>query len=196
MSELSIIRDAFVCGIDDWREIWGDPLLSGAIFMISYGVTALLIFRAARGSTGRERGYWRMCGFLFIFQFLNTNLDLHALVWTTGRCLAHAQGWYENRREVQLFFLIGLALLVVLILLTVMTAFLRNIAGNILLTLGVAIALGFTLVKGINYHGVEQFYGRQLGPFRVADYIEYSGIVIALLATLMRLRQTGPRLSG
>ena len=187
-----MIRDAFVCGIDDWREIWGDPLLSGAIFMISYGVAALLILRAARDVTGRERRYWRICGFLFIFQFLNTNLDLHALVWTTGRCLAHAQGWYENRREIQLFFLIGLVLLVALILLTVMIVFIRNIAGNLLLTAGVAIALGFTLVKGINYHGVEQFYGKQLGPFRVADYIEYSGIVIAFLAALTRLRKTGP----
>ena len=188
-----MIRDAFVCGIDDWWDIWGDPLLSGAIFMISYGVSALLIFRAARCSTGRERGYWRMCGFLFIFQFFNTNLDLHALIWTTGRCLAHTQGWYENRREVQLFFLIGLALFAALILLTVMIVFLRNITRNILLTLGVCIALGFTLVKGINYHGVEEFYGGLLGPFRVADYIEYSGIIIAFLATLMRLRQAGAK---
>ena len=142
-----MIRDAFVCGIDDWWDIWGDPLLSGAIFMISYGVSALLIFRAARCSTGRERGYWRMCGFLFIFQFFNTNLDLHALVWTIGRCLAHTQGWYENRREIQLFFLIGLALFAALILLIVMVVFLRNIARNMLLTFGVTIALGFTLVR-------------------------------------------------
>lgn len=189
MDEFIVIKDAFLCGIDSWMGIWGDPLLSGTIFMVSYGVTALLIFRAAREAEARERRYWRFCGFLFSFQFLNTNLDLHALVWTTGRCLAHAQGWYETRREIQVFILIGLSVLVALILLIVLFVFFRNIFRNILLTLGVVIALGFTLVKGINYHGFEQFYNRQLGPFRIADFIEYSGISFAFFAALIRLRQ-------
>lgn len=184
-----VIRDAFLCGVDHWMDIWGDPLLSGSIFMMSYGVTALLIFRATREAALRERRYWHFCGYLFLFQFLNTNLDLHALVWTTGRCHAHAQGWYENRRETQVLFLIGLAFLVVLILLIVLIVFFRDIFRNILLTLGVAIALGFTMVKGINYHGIEQFYRGQVGPFRVADFIEYSGISLAFLAAQIRLRQ-------
>ena len=61
-------------------EIWGDPLLSGTIFIVSYGVTALLIFKAAREAAARERHYWRLCGSLFLFQVVNTNLDLHALL--------------------------------------------------------------------------------------------------------------------
>ena len=191
MDEFMVIGDAFLCGFDAWMDIWGDPLLSGTIFMVSYGVTALLIFRASREAEARERRYWRFCGFLFLFQFLNTNLDLHALVWTTGRCLAHAQGWYETRREIQVSVLIGLALLVALILLIVLLVFFRNIFRNILLTLGVLIALGFTVVKGINYHGIEQFYGSQVGPFRVADFIEYSGITLAFLAAMIRFRQIG-----
>ena len=191
MDEFLAVRDAFLCGIDDWMDIWGDPLLSGTIFMVSYGVTALLIFRAARDAEAKERRYWRFCGFLFLFQFFNTNLDLHALVWTTGRCLAHAQGWYETRREVQVIVLTGLALFVAMILLAVLFVFFRNIFRNMLLTLGVTIALGFTVVKGINYHGLEQFYGHQIGPFRVADFIEYSGISLAFFAALIRLRQIG-----
>ena len=189
MSDLVVIKDAFVCGFDDWMGIWGDPLLSGTIFMLSYGITALLIFKAAREATARERHYWRLCGFLFLFQVVNTNLDLHALIWTTGRCLSHAQGWHDHRREVQIAVLIGLALIVALILLVVLIAFFRNIFRNILLTLGVAIAIGFTMVKGISYHDLANVYGRPLGPFQVADVIEYSGIMLALLAALLRLRQ-------
>jgi hypothetical protein len=189
MDEVMLIGDAFLCGIDDWMDIWGDPLLSGTIFMLSYAVTALLVFRAARNHEGRERWYWRICGFIFFFQVANTPLDLHALVWTTGRCLAHAQGWYENRREIQVLFLVGLALLLASILLLALFVFLRNMLGNALLTAGVSIVVGFTLVKGINYHGFEQFYGADAGPFHVADFIEYSGIAIALLAALLRLRR-------
>ena len=32
---------------------------------------------------------------------------------------------------------------------------------------------------------------RQVGPFRVADFIEYSGITLAFLAAMIRLRQIG-----
>jgi hypothetical protein len=189
MSEIKVIADAFLCGIDAWMDIWGDPLVSGSIFMISYGVTAWLIFRAAREAAKRERWYWQICGALFAFQTLNTNLDLHALIWTTGRCLAHAQGWYEYRKEIQVAFLVGLAILVALILLIVFMVFLRDIFRNFLLTFGVSIAIGFTIVKGISYHDLAQFYGLQVGPFHVADYIEYSGIVLAFIAAIIRLRQ-------
>lgn len=189
MNELVIIRDAFICGIEDWKEIWGDPLLSGTIFIVSYGLTALLIFRAAQKSIGQERRYWRLCGSLFFFQVLNTNLDLHAMIWTIGRCLSHAQGWYENRRVIQFLFLVGLILLVGTVLILVFIMFLKNIFRNIFLTLGVSIALGFTIVKGVSHHTLADFYGRIAGPFSVGDYIEYSGIVIALLATQNRLRQ-------
>lgn len=189
MDEFIVIGDAFICGLDAWMDIWGDPLLSGTIFMVSYGVTAFLIFRAAREAEVRERRYWRFCGFIFIFQSVNTNLDLHAMVWTTGRCLAHTQGWYDTRREIQYLMLIGIAILIALILLIVLFIFYRNIIRNIFLTLGVVIALGFTMAKGISYHDFAQFYSRQIGPFYIADYIEFSGVSIAFLAAWIRLRQ-------
>jgi hypothetical protein len=189
VNDFIVIKDAFVCGFDAWMDIWGDPWLSGSIFMISYGVTALLIFKAARQAAARERLYWRLCGSLFLFQVVNTNLDLHALIWTTGRCLSHAQGWYDQRKEIQIALLVGLALFVAIILFIVFIAFFRNIFRNILLTLGVAIAIGFTLVKGISYHGLADFYGRPVGPFHVADLIEYSGILLAFIAAVLRLRQ-------
>jgi hypothetical protein len=186
---LKVIGDAILCGIDDWWDIWGDPLLSGTIFMVSYGVTALLIFRVSSGFAARERLYWRLCGGLFLLQFVNTNLDLHALVWTIGRCMAHAQEWYEYRNEVQVLFLVGIAIVIALILLTVLIVFSQYIFGNFLLTLGVTIALGLTISKGASFHGLEQYYRRELGPFQVADLIEYSGIVLAFLAVLIRMRQ-------
>jgi hypothetical protein len=189
VNDFIVIKDAFVCGFDAWMDIWGDPWLSGSIFMVSYGVTALLIFKVAGQATARERLYWRLCGSLFLFQVVNTNLDLHALIWTIGRCLSHAQGWYDHRKEVQVAILIGLALLVAIILLIMFFAFFRNIFRNILLTLGVTITIGFTLVKGISYHGLADFYGKPVGPFYVADFIEFSGILLAFIAALLRLRQ-------
>ncbi len=199
MGDAGIVWDAFLCGVDKWTDHWGDPLLSGSIFMLSYGVAALMIFRAAREVTSRERGYWRLCGVLFVFQVVNTHLDLHALPGKFGRCLAYAQGWYQYHREVQIAFLAAVAAIMALmaavaaimalILLIVLITFFREIFSYFLLTLGVATALGITVVKGISYHGFEQYYGGHLGPFRTAAVIEYSGIVLAFLAALIRLRK-------
>jgi len=154
--------------------------------MVSYGVVAVLSHRFAQRSVGKERWLWRLCGLLFLFQVLNTHLDLHAFPGAVGHCIAKAQGWYEHRGAVRLIVLIGLAFCATLISLVVLIVFYRNIIGNLLLICGVAIVLGFTIVKGIGHKEAEQLYGVQVGPFRVADFIEFSGIVIAMVAALKR----------
>lgn len=193
MDTIRTILESIGCGARDWWAFAGDPLISGSVFMLSYGLAAWQILRVAARSDGRERQYWRLCGWLFAFQVLNTNLDLHGMIFTTGRCLAKAQGWYEDRREVQMWLLFGLAMLIVLVLLLVLTLFARNIFGDLILTTGMVIALGFTLVKGINFHGLERYYAGLYGPFRGADLIELSGIALALLSALARLWRTQPR---
>lgn len=187
MDHVEVYIDALKCGAAGWWAIWGDPLLSGTIFVASYVGTAALILTVASPVSGRERWLWRLCGLFFLFQALNTPLDLHAFPGTFGRCLAHAQGWYENRARVQVTFLLALAIFASLLLFLTLTVFYRNMLNNLLLVAGVAITLGITLIKGINYHGTEEILGGGYGPFRWADIIEYSGIVIALLATLKRM---------
>jgi hypothetical protein len=187
MDDLGTIAGAVACGVRDWVAIWGDPLISGTTFMAAYLVAAVLILKGARRSAGRERTLWRICGALFLFQTVNTHLDAHALIFTVGRCLAHAQGWYENRRAVQVIAVIVLAAVLGLILLFTAIRFFRSILRSLLLVLGVSIALGFTVLKGINFHGLEALYSGQYGPFRGADLVELSGIAIAALAAMLRL---------
>ena len=187
--EISTIAGAVACGIHDWTKFWGDPFVSGTVFMAAYLTAALMILSSAGWLDGRERTLWRICGTLFLFQVANTHLDLHALIFTIGRCLAHAQGWYEDRRQVQVIAVASLAVLLALILIVTAWYFWRSILGNLLLVLGVSIALGFTVLKGINLHGIEAYYAGQYGPFRGADLIELSGIALAALAALIRRRR-------
>lgn len=178
------------CGVARWNLIWGDPILSGSILMTSYALTAILMFLVARQSEGKERWLWLLCGLLFLFQVFNTPLDLHAFPGAVGHCLAIAQGWYEQRGPFKLLVLIGLAGCAALMAIVLLVVFYRNIAGNILLIVGVAIVVVFTLAKGIGYKEAEQVYGVGVGPFRIADFIEFSGVLVAMIAALQRkLRQ-------
>jgi hypothetical protein len=180
--------DILGCAIGRWTVIWGDPLLTGSVSMLLYGLGGVLLLRVARRSGAGDRRLWVVCAALFFFQVLNTHLDLHALPAAVGHCLAHAQGWYENRGAVKLLglVLIGAAMMLVLIVATV--AWWRSIRANTMLILGVAIALGFTLIKGTAVNVAEEVYNQQVGPFRWADLLEFSGIALAMLAAARRLR--------
>ncbi|MCV2882362.1 hypothetical protein [Actibacterium sp. XHP0104] len=188
MDWFSKIFTSIPCGIADWTQIWGDPLLSGTVFMIGYGLAGVLMLRIAARTVGRERWLWRICGWLFVFQVANTHLDMHALVVSYGRCLARAQGWYQGRHDIQLVVLIGALALAAAIILGGLVVFYRNILGNALLVLGVTVALGLTVVKAINYHHIEHFYVGVFGQFRGADLIELSGVALALIAALLKWR--------
>ncbi len=189
MDETALFRDVSSCAIERWTGIWGDPLLTGSVSMLLYGLAGLLLLRIAVRTGAGDGRLWSVCAVLFFFQVVNTHLDLHALPGAFGHCLARAQGWYENRGSVKLLgvVLIGSAIAIALIVATV--AWWRSIRTNALLVAGVAIALGFTVIKGAGLNSAEQVYNDMAGPFRLADLIEYSGIVLAALAGWLRLRR-------
>lgn len=185
---MSEVWGAAQCGFEGWQSIWGDPWFSGTVLVLSYAITGVLLLRAARGLHGRERLLWTLCGAAFVFQAANTPLDLHAFIWTFGKCLAHAQGWYKMRRQVQFGAAIAVVIVVLALLIIAAIAFRRNIGRNLHLLTGVGIALAFTVIKGISHHDLAAIYGRTLGPFHIADWIELFGISLALTAGLLRLR--------
>ena len=189
MDQLPVIWSATQCGFAGWQEMWGDPWLIGSIMVLAYAVTALLLLQRSKLLKGRERAVWTICGLIFLFQAVNTPFDLHSLIWTTGKCLAKAQGWYENRNQVQVFALSALMGMTALILLICIYLFRRNIWGNLLLLIGVIIAVGITGLEVISLHSLIDFYDRALGPFLVGDWIELGGIALVLLAVLFRSRK-------
>lgn len=187
MFDIETLSESFSCGIAIWFEFAGDPLVSGTVFMLAYFITAVIILICARWNWGRERTLWTVCGLLFLFQVLNVHGDLHGLVYAVGKCTAKAQGWYQDRHRIQTIVLLCAAFIGLLILLFVVIYFFRNILGNLLLVLGVLIALGLTFAKGVNHHDLDAIYGGTYGYFRGTDLIELLGISIAFLAAMIRL---------
>lgn len=184
------------CGIERWSLLWGDLMVTGMIIMAAYAVVAVLMFwvaqRAAGRAAGRERWFWRLCGLLFFFMVFNTHFDLHALPTSIGYCLSKSQGWHDQRGAFRMTVMAGTAGFVALSLLVLLMIFARNIAGNLLLVLGVAVIAGFTATKAIGHKEAEQLYAERfylepIGVFHMADVIELSGIAIVLLAALWRL---------
>ena len=180
--------DLLACAIGRWTSVWGDAMLPSSVAMLLYGAAGLLMLRVARRTGAADRRLWGICAALFFFQVVNTHLDLHAVPTAIGHCLARAQGWYHERGSVKLIglALIGAAIAFVLVLATI--AWWRSIRANALLVAGVAIAFGFTLIKGTAVNAAEAVYNQRIAGFRWADLLEYSGVVLAMLAAARRLR--------
>jgi hypothetical protein len=186
----SDFSEAFDCGVEAWSGFWGDPVFSGAMMMAAYAFAAFLVIRASSRLFEVERGFWIFSGILMALQVANTPLDLHGLAWASVRCLARTEGWYAQRHAIQREVLTTLALAFTALAAFAMLLLRRDFWRNALLVVGLTLAIGMTLAKGVNYHQLEALYGGAFGPLRTADLVELSGVAAVLTAAWLKLRAT------
>jgi hypothetical protein len=74
------------------------------------GVEMLALRVTLRNPPGTARGLWLTLVPLLGFLAINKQLDLQTALTATGRCMAQAEGWYDNRALVQIGFIAGLML--------------------------------------------------------------------------------------
>ena len=121
MSVLSTLLSVTEAGV--WHLGIGDPTPAGWLTVGVYALAAALSWRASRRasaeadidpSAGREASFWRLLALGLLLLGINKQLDLQTLFTEVARQLAHAQGWYEERRRYQRIFIAGIGLLGVL----------------------------------------------------------------------------------
>lgn len=105
-----------------WHVGVGDPTFAGWVVCFMYAACAVMCWRAHRsshyghivlaGSAPREAQLqmrlsigWLGSSLVMALLALNKQLDLQTWVIEVGRDLAHEQGWYARRHEVQAEFL-------------------------------------------------------------------------------------------
>jgi hypothetical protein len=173
-----------------WHPAIGDPTLMGWVTVAAYLVAALLAFRraraarvdarepnhdAARGSAERALArFWAAVALLLLALGVNKQLDLQTLFTQIGRDLAHAQGWYEERRRFQVMFIACVGVLSLLGTLGLAIA-LRKIATRIWLALlGVGFLVSFVLIRAASFHHVDLLL--HAGTVRLNWVFELTGI--------------------
>jgi hypothetical protein len=72
-----------------------------ALVVAAYALVALLAFRSARGSSGRERAAWSAIVPILLFLGAAKGLHIQENVTDYVRTFLHSQGWYAEHREVQ-----------------------------------------------------------------------------------------------
>ncbi|MFT4014136.1 MAG: hypothetical protein QM682_12185 [Paracoccus sp. (in: a-proteobacteria)] len=178
-----------------WTPVIGDPEITGWLTVISYGLcfvlaTAVLL----RRPVGAALGLWLAITLLMAFLGVNKQLDLQTALTATGRCVAHTQGWYDDRAWVQLSFIALLVATVVLALCMALRQLRGRLRRNGLALLGLTVLCGFVLARAVGFHDVDSLISMNFANVKFNFWFENSGLVlIAVNAWRLIGRGRAPR---
>jgi hypothetical protein len=176
---------AFTDG-DVWRPGIGDPTVMGWVTVAAYFGVAILCFRRARKaktSGGTEFFFWAGLAALLVLLGINKQLDLQTFLTLTGRRIAVAQGWYEERRPVQFAFVavVGLAALAGLVL---MWRLVRGRSRELWVALlGFVLLLAFVIVRAASFHHFDALININIAGVRMNWILELGAIGLIALGT-------------
>lgn len=202
-----------------WSPGIGDPTVMGWLTVVAYFAVALLclrsfmvekagpprpyrksikaLFRVMRKhwpdppGPARRAGMWLGLAFAMGFLGINKQLDLQTLLTELGRVAAMSEGWYENRRAVQVGF-IGALLVTAAAGVGALWWFMRGHLADFRLALvGMVVLVGFVIVRATSFHDVDIFLGAVGDDFRMNWVLELGGISIVAVAAARRLRRAG-----
>lgn len=187
------------CASAHWSPAIGDPTPLGWLTTIAYFGAALLAAFALRvapaGPLPKRRAYlhfWWLMIVAFTALGINKELDLQSLFTVAAKCLASRDGWYNDRRHVQVIFILSAVGLGVLLLLAALVHF-RKVIGLVgIAIVGVVFVSTFVVVRAASFHQVDHLIGTYVLGVRVNGFLELPGIMLvaanALWLTIVRRR--------
>lgn len=146
------------CVAERWSLGLGDPnplaWLTVGIYVLCL-ILCLRVWYQAKGHPGRA--FWIVLVVILAMLAVNKQLDMQSALTAAGKCLARAQGWYGQRRLLQMAFVgvvAGSALTAVVVMLTSLRR------RNLVAALGVTILLSFVVVRAASFHHIDRLIGQ------------------------------------
>lgn len=181
------------CAFRSWWPGFGDPTPAGWVTVAAYLVAAALAFRMAALPTRPpqrlpERVFWLLAGLGLTFLAANKQLDLQSLMTATGRCAARMQGWYGDRRSVQVAVILGLVAAAGLVGLLTLALLWRSLGRTLPAILGLVAITAFVMVRAVGFHHVDALIGMRLGGLRLNWVFELGAIALFCAGALWAAR--------
>lgn len=180
-----------------WSPGIGDPTLVGWATVLAYFFASALGARAARvASFRRDRGdarFWWFTAAALLLLAINKELDLQSAFTAIGKHVAMTQGWYGERRQVQLAFIVAVSL-AGLVAAVVMLRAARRSDGSVRLAMaGLAFIGAFVVIRATSFHHIDHWLGTGPLALRWNWILELGGIGIVAVAALSYARRRQQR---
>ena len=154
-----------------WRQVAGDRKFQGPMGRVWLAVTVLMAC---------------LC--------INKQLDLQTLLTEIGRVVARHQGWYEQRRGFQKWFVLGLLTGAVVFGVWFIWRFPGFWQNHKLLTAGLLFLMTFIVVRAVSFHHVDDFLNTRVFNFKMNWALELTGIFLVGLGAAREPAGKIPRL--
>jgi hypothetical protein len=169
-----------------WRPGIGDPTAVGWATVVFYLIAALLSVQAARqtpASANGARRWWYGLALMLLALGLNKQLDLQSLLTAVGRDVAVAQGWYEQRKRVQLVF-VAIVALGGIGAIGLIAATLARRAGWPLraAVLAAGVLVVFIIVRAASFHHVDAMLHLPATAGGLNIFLEVGPLLVIMLA--------------
>ncbi len=164
-----------------WRPALGDPSFMGLFTVLAYGIGTIL---AARVWWLKKDHIWLAVALGMAALCLNKQLDLQSLFTDIGRVAASHEGWYEQRREYQKWFVLGMIGGTGLFSTWFIWRFNAFWLRHKLLSAGVAFLIAFIIVRAISFHHFDTFLKIKLYGVKMNWALELGGILLVSLAAI------------
>ena len=177
----------------NWKPGIGDPTVMGWVTVVGYFVAAFLLLYKRKLALSLFPSHWKkhrwlLLGFalLMIALGINKQFDLQTFMTNVGRDTAEAQGWYENRRMVQIALLAVLGIGVLALGFVVMRV--RGVLRPHRMSLvGMLFLLGFVAMRASSFFKVDRLLGFEFAGVKMNWVLELGGIGIIIASVLVSL---------
>jgi hypothetical protein len=130
---------------------------------------------------------WFCIALILIFLSINRLLDIQFILTDWGRRIALGQGWYYQRYTLQMFFIAGVCISIV-ITLVIMELMFPEMWRQNWLTLGCLLLLiGLIVISSVSFHPVDQFLNQKIMNFRLGRLFELTGVISVSLSMIINL---------
>jgi hypothetical protein len=173
-----------------WRPTIGDPGFMGWFTVGSYfacAVVALIAVLVNQMGGRRSCFFWSMICLLMILLGINKQLDLQTLFTEVGRQIAKAQGWMDQRRIVQFWFIVAFGTMALVAFLS-FAIILRGLFRRFMLAFtGLFFLLSFIFIRATSFHHFDEILGFTLLGAKMNWVIELTGIYLILVAGIREI---------
>ncbi len=133
-------------------------------------------------AAGRDVTVWTVIAICMTILAINKQLDLQSLCTDIGRALSKTQGWYEQRRVVQKWFVVVFGISGSVLFLLVALVFRRCMRHYLLLWTGSALLGIFLVIRAASFHHFDALINCAPYGVRLNWVFELSGICLITAA--------------
>lgn len=168
-----------------WHLGIGDPTMWGWLTVVVYLLAVARCFVKANQDRAGGSPYqiWLYLGAFLLLLSINKQLDLQTWFSQTLKDLSIAHGWYEQRRILQLAFVVSVGS-VMLVLLIALRIYLWNLWRSYkLVWSGLILLCAFILIRAASFHHIDILIRHTLLGLELNVLLENLALVLIILGT-------------